>query len=140
MLKFKGKHIMVLLLPSLLPLHAPMPPLCAQTASITIIKTTICFPLRAQLDCGIHPAYTGLAALPYFDMIDDPATIDLLLVSQYTYALTLEPPPPNLCLSERVPADAMLSCDTHSFHLDHCASLPYFMEKVSSSLPSPREL
>ncbi|ELR16902.1 putative cleavage and polyadenylation specificity factor, putative [Acanthamoeba castellanii str. Neff] len=50
-----------------------------------------------MLDCGIHPAYTGLAALPYFDMIDDPATIDLLLVSH--------------------------------FHLDHCASLPYFMEK-----------
>jgi len=50
-----------------------------------------------MLDCGIHPAYSGLAALPYFDMIDDPATIDLLLVSH--------------------------------FHLDHCASLPYFMEK-----------
>jgi cleavage and polyadenylation specificity factor subunit 3 len=50
-----------------------------------------------MLDCGIHPAYSGLAALPYFDMIDDPSTIDLLLVSH--------------------------------FHLDHCASLPYFLEK-----------
>jgi cleavage and polyadenylation specificity factor subunit 3 len=48
-------------------------------------------------DCGIHPAYSGMAALPYFDEID-PITIDVLLV-------------------------------TH-FHLDHCASLPYFLEKT----------
>ncbi|KAG5528494.1 hypothetical protein RHGRI_029250 [Rhododendron griersonianum] len=49
-------------------------------------------------DCGIHPAYSGMAALPYFDEID-PATIDVLLV-------------------------------TH-FHLDHAASLPYFLEKTT---------
>ncbi|KAL6329847.1 hypothetical protein AAG906_037947 [Vitis piasezkii] len=49
-------------------------------------------------DCGIHPAYSGMAALPYFDEID-PSTIDVLLV-------------------------------TH-FHLDHAASLPYFLEKAS---------
>eukprot|EP00249_Psilotum_nudum_P009410 c21918_g1_i1 orf=281-2344(+) len=49
-------------------------------------------------DCGIHPAYSGMAALPYFDEID-PSTIDVLLV-------------------------------TH-FHLDHCASLPYFLEKTT---------
>uniref|UniRef100_A0A453LLW1 Beta-Casp domain-containing protein n=1 Tax=Aegilops tauschii subsp. strangulata TaxID=200361 RepID=A0A453LLW1_AEGTS len=48
-------------------------------------------------DCGIHPAYSGMAALPYFDEID-PSAIDVLLV-------------------------------TH-FHLDHAASLPYFLEKV----------
>ncbi|KAI5356304.1 hypothetical protein L3X38_009199 [Prunus dulcis] len=47
-------------------------------------------------DCGIHPAYSGMAALPYFDEID-PSTIDVLLI-------------------------------TH-FHLDHAASLPYFLEK-----------
>jgi cleavage and polyadenylation specificity factor subunit 3 len=35
------------------------------------------------LDCGIHPAYTGIASLPYFDSIEDPAKIDLLLVSQF---------------------------------------------------------
>jgi cleavage and polyadenylation specificity factor subunit 3 len=34
------------------------------------------------LDCGVHPAYTGLASLPFFDAIDDPSAIDLLLVSQ----------------------------------------------------------
>ncbi|KAI8534886.1 hypothetical protein RHMOL_Rhmol10G0131700 [Rhododendron molle] len=49
-------------------------------------------------DCGIHPAYSGMAALPYFDEID-PAAIDVLLV-------------------------------TH-FHLDHAASLPYFLEKTT---------
>ena len=32
--------------------------------------------------CGIHPAYSGMAALPYFDEID-PSTIDVLLVTQY---------------------------------------------------------
>uniref|UniRef100_A0A7N0TX10 Cleavage and polyadenylation specificity factor subunit 3-I n=1 Tax=Kalanchoe fedtschenkoi TaxID=63787 RepID=A0A7N0TX10_KALFE len=49
-------------------------------------------------DCGIHPAYSGMAALPYFDEID-PSTVDVLLV-------------------------------TH-FHLDHAASLPYFLEKTT---------
>lgn len=49
-------------------------------------------------DCGIHPAYSGMAALPYFDEID-PSKVDVLLV-------------------------------TH-FHLDHAASLPYFLEKTN---------
>ncbi|XP_050372179.1 cleavage and polyadenylation specificity factor subunit 3-I [Argentina anserina] len=49
-------------------------------------------------DCGIHPAFSGMAALPYFDEID-PSTIDVLLI-------------------------------TH-FHLDHAASLPYFLEKTT---------
>ncbi|CAI5469031.1 unnamed protein product [Closterium sp. Yama58-4] len=47
-------------------------------------------------DCGIHPAYSGIAGLPFFDEID-PSCIDVLLV-------------------------------TH-FHLDHAASLPYFLSK-----------
>jgi len=51
-----------------------------------------------MLDCGIHPAHSGISALPYFDFIEDPSKIDLLLVSH--------------------------------FHLDHAASLPYFLEKV----------
>ncbi|KAG6645269.1 hypothetical protein CIPAW_08G110700 [Carya illinoinensis] len=32
-------------------------------------------------DCGIHLAYSGVAALPYFDEID-PSTIDVLLITQ----------------------------------------------------------
>ncbi|GAB2295605.1 Cleavage and polyadenylation specificity factor subunit 3-I [Dionaea muscipula] len=37
-------------------------------------------------DCGIHPAFSGMAALPYFDEID-PSTIDVLLVTQYVLYL-----------------------------------------------------
>ncbi|KAJ3037637.1 Cleavage and polyadenylation specificity factor subunit 3 [Rhizophlyctis rosea] len=33
-----------------------------------------------MLDCGLHPAYSGLAALPFFDNID-PSKIDVLLVT-----------------------------------------------------------
>ncbi|KAK4714096.1 hypothetical protein R3W88_020003 [Solanum pinnatisectum] len=51
-----------------------------------------------MFDCGIHPGYSGMSALPYFDEID-PSSIDVLLV-------------------------------TH-FHLDHAASLPYFLEKTT---------
>uniref|UniRef100_A0A2N9HNT7 Metallo-beta-lactamase domain-containing protein n=1 Tax=Fagus sylvatica TaxID=28930 RepID=A0A2N9HNT7_FAGSY len=51
-----------------------------------------------MFDCGIHPAYSGMAALPYFDEID-PSTVDVLLI-------------------------------TH-FHVDHSASLPYFLEKTT---------
>ncbi|KAI8808500.1 beta-lactamase-like protein [Cladochytrium replicatum] len=51
-----------------------------------------------MLDCGLHPAHSGLSALPFFDNID-PESVDLLLV-------------------------------TH-FHLDHAASLPYFLEKTT---------
>ncbi|KAK1434439.1 hypothetical protein QVD17_00181 [Tagetes erecta] len=51
-----------------------------------------------MFDCGIHPGFSGMAALPYFDEID-PSTIDVLLI-------------------------------TH-FHLDHAASLPYFLEKTT---------
>jgi Cft2 family RNA processing exonuclease len=39
------------------------------------------FLINFQFDCGIHPAYDGVNALPYFDLID-PKEIDLLLVTQ----------------------------------------------------------
>jgi len=51
-----------------------------------------------MFDCGVHPAYSGLASLPFFDEMD-PRTIDLILI-------------------------------TH-FHLDHCAALPYLLEKTN---------
>ena len=53
---------------------------------------------KIMLDCGIHPAFSGLTSLPFFDEID-PGEIDLILI-------------------------------TH-FHLDHCGSLPYFLEKTN---------
>ena len=34
-------------------------------------------------DCGIHPAYTGMASLPFFDHITDMAAIDLCLVTHF---------------------------------------------------------
>ena len=35
-----------------------------------------------MFDCGVHPAYSGLVALPYFDNID-PSEIDLLLITHF---------------------------------------------------------
>lgn len=35
-----------------------------------------------MLDCGVHPAYTGLASLPFFDEVD-PATVDLVLITHF---------------------------------------------------------
>ncbi|KAI8608263.1 beta-lactamase-like protein [Chytriomyces sp. MP71] len=35
-----------------------------------------------MLDCGLHPAHSGLAALPFFDNVD-PAAIDILLVTHF---------------------------------------------------------
>lgn len=37
--------------------------------------------MTAQLDAGIHPAYDGLAALPFYDAFDL-STVDILLVTQ----------------------------------------------------------
>ncbi|BFZ15737.1 hypothetical protein BsWGS_18776 [Bradybaena similaris] len=37
---------------------------------------------KILLDCGIHPGMTGMASLPYLDMIE-PEEIDLLLVSHF---------------------------------------------------------
>ena len=36
----------------------------------------------------MHPAYDGLAALPYYDEFDL-STVDVLLISQYVLPLTL---------------------------------------------------
>jgi Cft2 family RNA processing exonuclease len=33
-------------------------------------------------DCGVHPAYSGIESLPYFDKVDL-STIDLVLVSHF---------------------------------------------------------
>jgi cleavage and polyadenylation specificity factor subunit 3 len=42
-----------------------------------------------MLDCGLHPAYTGLSALPFFDFIDDVSKIDLILITQYFLLIQL---------------------------------------------------
>lgn len=38
--------------------------------------------LTVMFDCGVHPAYTGVAQLPYLDEIDT-STIDLLLITHF---------------------------------------------------------
>ena len=35
-----------------------------------------------MLDCGAHPAYTGILSLPFFDEIDL-STIDILLITHF---------------------------------------------------------
>ena len=35
-----------------------------------------------MLDCGLHPAYSGIASLPYFDEIN-PADIDIILITHF---------------------------------------------------------
>lgn len=35
-----------------------------------------------MFDCGIHPAYSGLSALPFFDEID-PSSIDIVFISHF---------------------------------------------------------
>lgn len=35
-----------------------------------------------MLDCGVHPAYSGIASLPYFDEVE-PEDIDLVLITHY---------------------------------------------------------
>lgn len=44
-----------------------------------------CLDSSVQFDCGIHPGYSGMAALPYFDEID-PISIDVLLVTQWAHS------------------------------------------------------
>ncbi|GAQ91429.1 cleavage and polyadenylation specifity factor protein [Klebsormidium nitens] len=39
-------------------------------------------PCPYMFDCGIHPAYSGLAALPFVDEIDL-STVDILLVTHF---------------------------------------------------------
>jgi cleavage and polyadenylation specificity factor subunit 3 len=63
-LRFKGKTIMV----------------GCECASAPCARALT--PRASQLDCGVHPAYSGMASLPFFDEID-PAEVDLLLVSHF---------------------------------------------------------
>jgi Cft2 family RNA processing exonuclease len=71
--------------------------------------------IDAQFDCGVHPAYTGTASLPYLDEVDM-STIDLLLVTQ--------------CVLLSWCAHAFLMCVSTSFHLDHSAALPYILKET----------
>lgn len=70
-------------------------------------KTIVC-------DAGVHPAYSGMASLPFVDELDW-STVDAILITQYVMNCRL---------------GRTLIRDTYSFHLDHAAALTYIMEKV----------
>lgn len=44
-------------------------------------KAVVLVLMSIQLDAGIHPAYDGLAALPFYDEFDL-STVDILLITQ----------------------------------------------------------
>ncbi|UKZ56378.1 endoribonuclease ysh1 [Trichoderma virens] len=66
-----------------------------------------------MLDAGQHPAYDGLAALPFYDDFDL-STVDVLLISQTLHD-----------------ASSLLLTRGDSFHIDHAASLPYVLAKTN---------
>lgn len=75
-MSFRGKNILV-----------SFSPFCSNLANVFDfgvwgIFLVLIFGCVVQFDCGIHPAYSGMAALPYFDEID-PSSIDVLLITQY---------------------------------------------------------
>ena len=38
---------------------------------------------QVMFDCGIHPAFTGMASLPFFDHVPDMSAVDLCLVTHF---------------------------------------------------------
>lgn len=42
-------------------------------------------------DAGVHPAYSGIASLPFIDELDW-STVDVLLITQYVSSVFLPPP------------------------------------------------
>ncbi|CAI7738536.1 unnamed protein product [Closterium sp. NIES-53] len=96
-------------------------------------------------DCGIHPAYSGIAGLPFFDEID-PSCIDVPH-NVLSHSLPFPPLPsltssllspyfiPSLLLSlpslPPLHPLPLLPSAPASFHLDHAASLPYFLSKTN---------
>ncbi|KAI5188701.1 cleavage and polyadenylation specificity factor subunit 3 [Nematocida sp. AWRm77] len=38
--------------------------------------------ITVMFDCGVHPAYTGVSSLPFFDLID-PQEVDVILVTHF---------------------------------------------------------
>ncbi|EMT61639.1 Endoribonuclease YSH1 [Fusarium odoratissimum] len=79
-----------------------------------------------MLDAGQHPAYDGLAALPFYDDFDL-STVDVLLISQTaSYCVVLSRP-----VSCSRDDDIHDFAFFHSFHIDHAASLPYVLAKTN---------
>ncbi|RWA06343.1 hypothetical protein EKO27_g8761 [Xylaria grammica] len=71
-----------------------------------------------MLDAGQHPAYDGLASLPFFDDFDL-STVDVLLITH----------PHGPCVVGSF--DKVHANEAISFHIDHAASLPYVLTKTN---------
>ncbi|PTB70971.1 hypothetical protein BBK36DRAFT_1176174 [Trichoderma citrinoviride] len=83
-----------------------------------------------MLDAGQHPAYDGLAALPFYDDFDL-STVDVLLISQALLHLHSDAA---MCCSDAPPRTSCRSIwltRGDSFHIDHAASLPYVLAKTN---------
>ena len=107
-IRFKGKTIMVGVRCSLSSVMRSSPALIGPT----------------QLDCGIHPAYSGISALPYFDEIE-PSEIDILLISHFH----LDHAGIFIGCSNAVPLPWIRQFRVVAVGV---AALPYFLEKVRS--------
>ncbi|KAI0136798.1 Endoribonuclease YSH1 [Xylariales sp. AK1849] len=102
-----------------------------------------------MLDAGQHPAYDGLASLPFFDDFDL-STVDILLITHRPSICTQPSIQDISSLPIRCPhdcRDASCLCDSihriilstlrghvltlPSFHIDHAASLPYVLAKTN---------
>ncbi|MCJ1386926.1 endoribonuclease ysh1 [Xylographa soralifera] len=108
-----------------------------------------------MLDAGAHPAFHGLASLPYFDEFDL-STVDILLISQYVIILSLYWDPllyrtDEACLLREHAMPVQLGkwlgrwsalqveicfkpgfeAFATSFHIDHAASVPYVLAKTN---------
>ena len=66
-------------------------------------------------DTGVHPAYNGIASLPFIDELDW-STVDAILITQCVLLALYR-------------ASSCVNVD-FSFHLDHAAALTYITEKV----------
>ena len=66
-------------------------------------------------DTGVHPAYNGIASLPFIDELDW-STVDAILITQCVWLASCS-------------ASSCVNVD-FSFHLDHAAALTYITEKV----------
>ncbi|KAF2261813.1 endoribonuclease YSH1 [Lojkania enalia] len=80
-----------------------------------------------MLDAGMHPAYEGLSAMPFYDEFDL-STIDVLLISQNN-GIHLH----RICSTMVMcfVAPSFPSFMILNFHVDHAASLPYVLAKTN---------
>ncbi|KAK7526030.1 beta-lactamase-like protein [Phyllosticta citriasiana] len=78
-----------------------------------------------MLDAGMHPAYDGLAALPFYDEFDL-SQVDVLLISHINKSQMSAH-----IISQCCGEEARTHQTPCLFHIDHAASLPYVLAKTN---------